>query len=230
MKERFSESRFAVSRVARVIDHTLLKPDITKAQIIQLCDEAVQHQFAAVCVNPVWVETAAHALRGSKIGIATVVGFPLGATSSFVKAAETRDAIAAGATEIDMVMQIGALKSGDDETVLKDIESVVLAGRGHATVKVIIETGYLTNQEKWKACQLAKAAGAHYVKTSTGFGPGAATVRDVVLMREAVGEHMGVKASGGVRDFDSARALIAAGATRIGTSAGVTIVQGESRN
>ncbi|GAA0337044.1 deoxyribose-phosphate aldolase [Bacillus carboniphilus] len=214
-------------QVARLIDHTLLKPDSTKEQIIKLCEEAKEYQFATVCVNPFWVSTAAKELKGSKVGITTVVGFPLGATSTFTKISEARDAIASGATEIDMVINIGALKSGEYELVKKDIEGVVLACKGQAAVKVIIETGYLTEEEKKKACMLSKMAGADFVKTSTGFGPGCATPEDIALMREAVGPEMGVKASACVRDLDTARKMIAAGATRIGASAGIAIVKGE---
>lgn len=214
-------------QVARLIDHTLLKPDSTREQIVKLCEEAKEYNFATVCVNPYWVSTAKKELQGSKVGITTVVGFPLGSTSSFTKVAEARDAIADGATEIDMVMNIGALKSGDYETVKKDIEAVVLACRGQAPVKVILETGYLTEEEKKKACMLAKMAGAAFVKTSTGFGPGCATPEDIALMREAVGPDMGVKASACVRDLDTARKMVAAGATRIGASAGIAIVKGE---
>lgn len=214
-------------QVARLIDHTLLKPESTREQIVQICKEAIEYNFATVCVNPFWVSTVASELKGSKVGITTVVGFPLGASSTFSKISESRDAIAAGATEIDMVINIGALKSGDYETVKKDIEGVVLACRGQAVVKVIIETGYLTDEEKKKACMLSKMAGADFVKTSTGFGPGVATPEDIALMREAVGPDMGVKASAGVRDLDTARKLVAAGATRIGASAGIAIVKGE---
>ncbi|MHC0037022.1 deoxyribose-phosphate aldolase [Pseudoneobacillus sp. C159] len=214
-------------QVARLIDHTLLKPDSTKDQIVQICKEAIEYNFATVCVNPFWVSTAAQVLKGSKVGITTVVGFPLGSTSTFSKVSEARDAIADGATEIDMVINIGALKSGDYETVKKDIEGVVLACKGQAVVKVIIETGFLTDEEKKKACMLSKMAGADFVKTSTGFGPGVATPEDIALMRETVGPDMGVKASAGVRDLDTARKLVAAGATRIGASAGIAIVKGE---
>lgn len=213
--------------MARFIDHTLLKADSTKEEIIQLCKEAKQYQFKTVCVNPFWVKTAAEQLRGTEVGVATVVGFPLGATSTFTKVAETRDAIAAGATEIDMVINIGALKSNDEMTVYQDIRQVVRAAEGQAAVKVIIETGYLSDEEKKRACMIAKEAGADFVKTSTGFGPGGATVEDIQLMREAVGPQIGVKASGGVRDFETAKAMIEAGATRIGASAGVAIVKGE---
>mgnify|MGYP001314942566 FL=1 len=213
--------------IARYIDHTLLKVDSTEKDIIQLCDEAKQYQFATVCVNPYWVKTAAKELKDSRVGVATVVGFPLGVTTTFTKIAETRDAIASGASEVDMVINIGALKSKDEITVYQDIKQVVQAANGQAVVKVIIETGLLTNEEKKRACMIAKEAGADFVKTSTGFGPGGATVEDVQLMREAVGSQIGVKASGGIKDFASAKAMIEAGATRIGASAGVTIVQGE---
>ncbi|OIK11371.1 deoxyribose-phosphate aldolase [Bacillus sp. MUM 116] len=209
-----------------MIDHTLLKPESTKEQIIKLCNEAKEHHFATVCVNPYWVSTAAAELKGSGVGVTTVVGFPFGATSTFVKVAEARDAIANGATEIDMVINIGALKSGEFETVKKDIESVVLAAKGHAPVKVIIETGLLETEEKKKACILAKMAGADFVKTSTGFGPGCATAEDIKLMRETVGPEMGVKASACVRDLDTARTLIQAGATRIGASSSIAIITG----
>lgn len=213
--------------IARYIDHTLLKVDSTEKDIIQLCDEAKQYQFATVCVNPYWVKTAAKELKDSRVGVATVVGFPLGVTTTFTKIAETRDAIASGASEVDMVINIGALKSKDEITVYQDIKQVVQVANRQAVVKVIIETGLLTYEEKKRACMIAKEAGADFVKTSTGFGPGGATVEDVQLMREAVGSQIGVKASGGIKDFASAKAMIEAGATRIGASAGVTIVQGE---
>ncbi|MBI0578937.1 deoxyribose-phosphate aldolase [Neobacillus cucumis] len=209
-----------------MIDHTLLKPESTKEQIIKLCEEAKEYHFATVCVNPYWVSTAAAELKGSGVGVTTVVGFPLGATSTFVKIAETRDAIANGATEIDMVINIGALKSGDFDEVKKDIEGVVQAAKGNAPVKVIIETGLLETEEKKKACLLAKMAGADFVKTSTGFGPGCATAEDIKLMRETVGPEMGVKASACVRDLDTARKLIQAGATRIGASSSIAIITG----
>lgn len=212
--------------MARMIDHTLLKPDSTEAEIVTLCTEAKQYQFATVCVNPYWVPKAKEELMGSDVGITTVIGFPLGATSTFAKMAETRDAIASGATEVDMVLNIGALKAGDDKTVQTDIAQVVFAANKQAVVKVILETGFLTEEEKRRACLLAKEAGADFVKTSTGFGPGTATVEDIALMREAVGENIGVKASGGVRDAETAQAMIAAGANRIGASAGIAIVTG----
>lgn len=214
--------------IARLIDHTLLKPESTKEQIIKLCEEAKEYQFATVCINPFWVSTAANELQGSNVGVTTVIGFPLGATSTFSKIAEARDAIAAGATELDMVINIGALKSGDFEAVKKDIEGVVLAAKGQTIVKVIIETGYLTDEEKKKACILAKMAGADFVKTSTGFGPGCATPEDVALMRESVGPDIGVKASACVRDLDTARKVVLAGATRIGASSGVAIAKGKT--
>ncbi|AJY77832.1 deoxyribose-phosphate aldolase [Paenibacillus beijingensis] len=214
------------AQAASYIDHTLLKPDAVLSQIVQLCDEAKQYGFATVCINPYWVPAAFRQLVGSKVGITTVIGFPLGAASTFVKTAEARDAIAAGATEIDMVLNVGALKSGLDEEVEKDIAAVVAACAGRAAVKVILETGLLSDEEKVRACRLSKKAGADFVKTSTGFGPGGATVADIALMRQAVGPEMGVKASGGVRDLATVQQLIAAGATRIGASSGVAIVTG----
>lgn len=215
------------NELASKIDHTLLKPESTEADIIRICHEAKEYEFAAVCIQPYWVPTATQALQGTKIDIATVIGFPLGVTSTFTKIAETRDAIASGATEIDMVINIGALKSHQDTLVVWDINQVVEAAKGQALVKVIIETGYLSEDEKRRACILAVEAGADFVKTSTGFGPGAATEEDVALMRNTVGEDIGVKASGGVRDRETAEAMIQAGATRLGASAGIAIVSGE---
>lgn len=215
------------AQLARMIDHTLLKPESTEEQVIELCQEAIEYNFATVCINPSWVPLAHRELSGTKVGITTVIGFPLGATSTYTKISETRDTIAAGATEVDMVINIGALKSGDHKTVKKDIEGVVQAANQQAVVKVIIETGFLTTEEKKKACMLAKMAGADFVKTSTGFGPGCATPEDIALMRETVGPEMGVKASACVRDLDTARKMVAAGATRIGASAGKEIVKGE---
>jgi deoxyribose-phosphate aldolase len=209
-----------------MIDHTLLKPDATRQNIEALCREAAQFAFATVCVNPVWVSLSARLLAGTSVRVCSVVGFPLGATTADVKEYETRRAIFDGAREIDMVINIGALKSGDLRTVELDIESVTRVCREcGALSKVIIEAALLTDDEKITACTLAKAACADYVKTSTGFGPGGATAADVALMRRAVGTEMGVKAAGGVRDLDSVRAMIAAGATRVGASAGVKIVQ-----
>lgn len=215
--------------IARLIDHTLLKPDATGGQIETLCREAREHGFATVCVNPAWVSLCAQLLRGCETRVCTVVGFPLGATLTEVKAYETERVIAGGACEVDMVMNVGALKSGDYRLVERDIAAVVEAcRRGGAVCKVILETALLTDDEKVKASVLCKAAGADFVKTSTGFASGGATAEDVALMRRVVGPAMGVKASGGVRDFKSAQAMIEAGADRIGASVGVKIVQ-ESR-
>jgi deoxyribose-phosphate aldolase len=216
----------APADVAAMIDHTLLKPDASRADIGKLCREAAEFRFATVCVNPVWVAESARLLRGSGVGVCSVVGFPLGATTADVKHYETRRAIFDGAVEIDMVINIGALKSGDLRTVERDIEAVVEPCRQCSVVsKVIIEAALLTDQEKVTACTLTKAAGADFVKTSTGFGPGGATVADVALMRRVVGAEMGVKAAGGVRDLEGLKAMVAAGATRVGASAGVKIVQ-----
>ncbi|NNV05443.1 deoxyribose-phosphate aldolase [Geobacillus sp. C56-T2] len=214
--------------MAKMIDHTLLKPEATEEQIIQLCREAKQYGFASVCVNPAWVKAAARELSGTDVRVCTVIGFPLGATTPETKAFETNNAIENGAGEVDMVINIGALKSGDVELVERDIRAVVEAAAGKALVKVIIETALLTDEEKVRACQLAVKAGADYVKTSTGFSGGGATVEDVALMRRTVGDKAGVKASGGVRDRETAEAMIAAGATRIGTSSGVAIVRGQT--
>ena len=212
--------------VASMIDHTLLKPDATRKEIEDLCREAAQFKFATVCVNPAWVATAARLLAGSGVGVCSVVGFPLGATTADVKAYETRRAIFDGAREIDMVINVGALKSGDLQVVEHDIAAVASTCRDCGVLsKVIIEAALLTDEEKITACTLAKAAGADYVKTSTGFGPGGATAADVALMRRVVGAEMGVKAAGGVRDLDGLKAMVAAGATRVGASAGVKIVQ-----
>ena len=207
------------------IDHTLLKPEATIEDIIALCREATEHRFVAVCVNPVFVGLAAHLLAGTEVKVATVVGFPLGATSSLVKAFETKTAIEAKADEIDMVMNIGAAKSGQWQAVTEDIRQVVEAADGHI-VKVIIETGLLTDAEKRQACQAIIAAGAHYVKTSTGFGPGGATVEDIELFRAEVSPQVAIKASGGIRTREQAMAMITAGANRIGTSVGVKLLQG----
>ena len=209
--------------LARYFDHTILKPAATAADIEQLCEEASRYSFYAVCVNPVHVALAAEILAGSEVAVCAVVGFPLGASTSEIKAQETTAAIADGADEIDMVMNIGALKEGDEELVEADICAVVAAARGRV-VKVIIETCLLTTEEKMLACRLAEQAGAHFVKTSTGFSTGGATVDDVTLMRQSVGEGMQVKASGGIRTLAEARELIAAGADRLGASAGVAII------
>jgi len=210
-----------------MIDHTLLKPEATYAQIAQLCDEARQYGFASVCVNATHVKRCAERLAGSPVKVCAVVGFPLGATVPEVKAYEAQQAIEDGATEIDMVINVGALKSKDNDLVARDIGAVVRTARASgALVKVIIEAALLTDEEKATACQLAKEAGADFVKTSTGFGPGGATARDVELMRRVVGLKMGIKAAGGIRTREDAEKMVAAGATRIGASASVKIVTG----
>lgn len=212
--------------VAAMIDHTLLKPDATQDQIAQLCYEARTYKFASVCINPAHVKLAAQLLKDSGVPVCTVVGFPLGATPVTVKAFETQQAIRDGASEIDMVINIGALKSQAYKTVYEDIATVVrTAHAANVLLKVIIETALLTDEEKVIACQLSKTAGADFVKTSTGFGPGGATVEDVALMRRIVGVELGVKASGGVRNLADAQAMIAAGANRLGASAGVKIMK-----
>jgi deoxyribose-phosphate aldolase len=219
----------AAGDVAGMIDHTLLKPDASRREIETLCREAAEYRFASVCVNPTWVAACAALLAGSGVKVCSVAGFPLGATTADTKHYETRRAIFDGAREIDMVINIGALKSGDLRLAERDIEAVAAPCReAGALSKVIIEAALLTDEEKITACTLARAAGADYVKTSTGFGPGGATAADVALMRRVVGEEMGVKAAGGVRDLDALKAMVAAGATRVGASAGVRIVQ-ESR-
>jgi deoxyribose-phosphate aldolase len=211
---------------ASLIDHTLLKPEATDEDIRVLCEEAARYRFASVCVNPTWVRAAACNLRGSGVPVCTVIGFPLGATLADVKAYEARRAIFDGAREVDMVINVGALKSGDDCLVEHDIHSVVeVAHEYNVTCKVIIETALLTDDEKVRACQAAKNAGADFVKTSTGFSKGGATVADVALMRRTVGSDLGVKASGGVKGLDDARKMVEAGATRIGASVGVKIAQ-----
>jgi len=215
--------------LASAIDHTLLKADATKDQIKLLCDEAIQYKFATVCVQPCWVSLAAELLKDqADVGVTTVIGFPLGAASSGVKAYETNEAIAAGATEIDMVMNIGYLKSGLLEQVREDIVAVVQAANNRAIVKVILETDLLTEVEIAEACRLAVTAGANYVKTSTGFSKGGATKEHITLMRATVGPHIGVKASGGVRDYSTAIQMLEAGATRIGASAGIDIIEKKS--
>lgn len=208
-----------------MIDHTLLKADALKADIETLCHEAKEHSFASVCVNPTWVKFAHATLKDTDVMVCTVVGFPLGATTTEAKVAETKQAILEGADEIDMVINIGALKSGLNDIVENDIHQIVEAANGK-TVKVIIETSLLTDEEKVRVCQLAKNAGAHFVKTSTGFSTGGATANDVQLMKQTVGKTVEVKASGGVRSLEDAQVMIAAGATRIGTSNGISIVSG----
>jgi deoxyribose-phosphate aldolase len=211
---------------ASLIDHTLLKPEASEADIKRLCDEAAQFGFASVCVNPGWVKRAAEFLRGTKVPVCTVIGFPLGATLPDVKAFEARRAIFDGAKEVDMVINIGALKSGDDCAVEEDIRGVVHAAHENGVLcKVIIETALLTDDEKVRACIASKNAGADFVKTSTGFAKGGATVEDVALMRRVVGHDLGVKASGGVKGIEDARKMVEAGATRIGASVGVKIAQ-----
>jgi deoxyribose-phosphate aldolase len=215
----------AAAEMASQIDHTLLKPQATEDQFRQLCAEAREFNFATVCVNPAWVPLCAELLRGSPVKVCTVIGFPLGATLPDVKVFEAQRCITLGAAEVDMVINIGALKSRQPDVVKEDIAAVVKAAHAlGGTVKVIIEATYLTDQEKTEACVLSKAAGADYVKTSTGFGPSGATVEDVALMRRVVGPEMGVKAAGGIKTAADARAMIEAGATRIGTSAGVKII------
>ncbi len=213
--------------IAKMIDHTALKPETTKEQIEKLTEEAKTYQFASVCVNPTWVKFASSQLADSGVDTCTVIGFPLGANTSSVKAFETKDAILNGATEVDMVINIGALKEGNDAFVEEDIKAVVEAADG-TLVKVIIETCLLTDEEKVRACKLAVKAGADFVKTSTGFSSGGATVHDIKLMRETVGPDIGVKASGGIRTKEDVLKMIDAGATRIGASAGVAIVSGEA--
>ncbi len=212
--------------IARYIDHTLLKPEATADQIDRLCAEALEHNFASVCVNPTYVRQCAGQLRGSSVAVCTVIGFPLGTHVTAVKVFETRQALEDGASEVDMVINVGAIKSNRWEIVTDDIRQVVEAAHaGQALCKVILETALLSNEEKTRACLVCKQAGADFVKTSTGFGPGGATVEDIVLMRQVVGPDMGVKASGGVRTYDETIRMISAGATRIGASAGVRIVQ-----
>ncbi len=220
-----SNLSYEAQKVASIIDHTLLKPDVTTMEMRNLCAEAKKYNFYSVCVNPAWVPFCKKELKDSKVKVITVIGFPLGATTPEVKAFETRDAIANGAEEIDMVINIGWLKSKRYDDVEDDIRAVVQAAK-EVPVKVIIETALLTDDEKVKACQLSKAAGAAFVKTSTGFASGGATVHDVALMRRTVGSSMGVKASGGVKTLDDALAMIKAGANRIGASSSVAIVTG----
>jgi deoxyribose-phosphate aldolase len=214
--------------IGRKIDHTLLKADATKAEIVKLAEEAKEYSFASVCINPTWVKTAAELLADApEVKVCTVIGFPLGASTPETKAFETKNAIENGATEVDMVINIAALKDNQDDLVEKDIRAVVEAAKGKALTKVIIETCLLTNEEKVRACELSVKAGANFVKTSTGFSTGGATVEDIRLMRKTVGPEIGVKASGGIRSREDALALVEAGATRIGASSGVSISKGE---
>ena len=220
------DQEYLLNNIARAIDHTLLKPDAMPSQISVLCAEAREYNFASVCINPIYVPMAAKALKGSETAVCTVVGFPLGATPTAVKVFETEKAIADGATEIDMVIPIGLLKAKAYQEVQTDITAVVQAAHAqNAIVKVIIETALLTTEEKKTACILVKASGADYVKTSTGFAKKGATPRDVRLMRNMVGDEMGVKAAGGVRSYADAKTMINAGATRLGASAGVKIMK-----
>lgn len=213
-----------------MIDHTLLKQDATKEQVEKLCAEAKEYSFASVCVNPTWVKTSAELLTGTPVKVCTVIGFPLGASTPETKAFETTDAINNGAGEIDMVLNVGALKSQDLDLVKRDLEAVVNAAKGKAIVKVILENCLLSKEEIKVASQLSKDAGADFVKTSTGFSTGGATFEDVALMREVVGLDLGVKASGGVRSLEDVQKMIEAGATRIGASSGVQIMQGLTSN
>lgn len=222
-----AEPHSGCETLAHFIDHTLLKPTATDEQVAEICRQARTYQFASVCINPAYIPLTAKMLAGSGVKVCTVIGFPLGSTSTETKAFETRDAVAKGADEIDMVIHIGKLKSGDFEYVCNDIRAVVQSAQGRV-VKVIIETSLLTDDEKVAACILAKAAGAQFVKTSTGFGGGGATPEDIALMRRIVGKELGVKASGGVKDCESAEKLIAAGASRLGASASVEIVEGKA--
>lgn len=212
----------------RMMDHTILKADTPKSEVLRIIEEAKKYHFYSVCINPVWVSLAAEELKGEPVSVCTVIGFPLGASTTATKAFETEDAIKNGADEIDMVISIGQLKSGDYEAVQNDIAGVVTAAKDRALVKVILETCLLTDEEIVKACELAKAAGADFVKTSTGFSTGGADVKDVRLMRETVGPEMGVKASGGIHNEAQALAMVEAGASRLGTSASIAIISGAS--
>ncbi|MGD7044024.1 deoxyribose-phosphate aldolase [Jeotgalibacillus proteolyticus] len=212
--------------IAKMIDHTLLKPEATKEQVTALCEEASEHGFISVCVNPAWVRLSSEILHKTDVKVCTVIGFPLGASATETKAFETKQAIEDGASEVDMVINIGALKSGQYEEVQQDIQAVTAAAKGKALTKVIIETSLLTDEEKVIACELAVKAGADFVKTSTGFSTGGATIEDIQLMRKTVGPDIGVKASGGVRSTEDAANMVKAGATRIGASSGVKILQG----
>ncbi|OAJ74056.1 2-deoxyribose-5-phosphate aldolase [Brevibacillus sp. SKDU10] len=217
--------------VAKYIDHTALKPDTTKDMIVKLCEEAKEYRFASVCVNPTWVSLCAELLKEApEVKVCTVIGFPLGANTPELKAFETTNAIENGATEVDMVINVGALKDKNDQLVEQDIRAVVEAAKGKALVKVIIETCLLTEEEKVRACELAVKAGADFVKTSTGFSTGGATAEDIALMRKTVGRELGVKASGGIRSYADVEKMLQAGACRIGASAGVSIVKGEVSN
>ena len=215
------------AQLARIIDHTQLRAYATQIDVAELCDEAVQYGFACVSINPAWTSYCAKRLAGTNVGVDVVVGFPLGANTAYTKVEEAREAVRNGATEIDMVINIGALKSGFPEFVEREIAAVVKAVRG-IPVKAILETSYLTTSEKEAVCEMSVRSGAAYVKTSTGYGNGGATVEDVALMRRVVGNGLGVKAAGGIRSYADVMALLKAGATRIGTSAGIEIIEGMS--
>lgn len=217
---------YSAQSIARLIDHTLLRPEAVHADIVELCRQALENNFASVCLNPYWVPFAASQLAGTEVKVCTVVGFPFGANSTETKVAETEDALRAGAQEIDVVLNIGALRDGEEETVEEEIGLVAaVCHRAGAILKVILETALLSDEQKTTACTLAKNAGADFVKTSTGFGPSGATAHDVALMRRAVGGEIGVKASGGIRSLDDLLSMLDAGATRIGATASVKIVQ-----
>ena len=224
-----SVSKVTSADMAQYIDHTLLKPEANHAALDKLCEEAIAHGFKAACVNSGWVAYVANKLKRTNIAVCSVIGFPLGAMSLAAKAFEARQAFEDGAQELDMVVNIGAMKSGDLKAVERDIQAVRTAASSPVVLKVIIETCLLTDDEKIKACKIAQDSGADFVKTSTGFSTGGATLEDVILMRETVGSRMGVKASGGIKDFETAAAMIAAGATRIGAGAGVAIVSGAEK-
>ncbi|ERI91279.1 deoxyribose-phosphate aldolase [Clostridiales bacterium oral taxon 876 str. F0540] len=217
-------------KLAKMIDHTILKPEATEEQVRRVCEEALKYKFASVCINPCHVKLTASLLKGSDVKVCTVIGFPLGANTSAVKAFETSEAIREGTQEVDMVINIGKLKDRDYDYVREDIKAVVESAKGKALTKVIIETCLLTDEEKIEVCKLAKEAGADFVKTSTGFSTGGATYEDVKLMRETVGENMGVKASGGVRSYNDAESVIKAGASRIGASSSIAICEGGEGN
>lgn len=223
-----SELAFEQNRLPSYIDHTLLKADASEAMMAKLCEEAIRYRFFSVCVNSYWVPFCVDMLKGAEVKVSAVCGFPLGANQSEVKAFEAAQAAQQGASDIDMVLPVGLLLQGNHDAVERDIRLVVDGVKGKAIVKVILETGFLNDQQKETACRLSEQAGAHFVKTSTGFGPGSATVEDVRLMRAAVSPHVQVKASGGVRDLQTALQMIEAGATRLGTSSGVAIMNGIS--
>lgn len=216
-------------KIAGLIDHTALKPDTTREQIRVLCKEAIEYEFASVCVNPCYVKLCSELLKDYRIKVCTVIGFPLGATTTAAKVAEADEAVENGATEVDMVINVGAIKSGDFEFVKSDVAAVVQAVKGKALVKVILETCLLTEDEKVRCCNICKEAGADFVKTSTGFSTGGATVEDIKLMRSIVKPSLGVKASGGIRDYKTAKAMVDAGASRIGASASIAIVSEEKQ-